>query len=305
VENPPFGRLIEVILSATYKVHPYKIPPIGIMADLNAASIEDVREFHRVYYVPNNATIIISGDFDTKPAIQWVERHFGSIPKGKPVPRETPAEPPQTSERRVVEYDTKAPLPAVILTYHVPEDGHPDMYALRIAGNILSAGQSSRLYRSLVYEQQIAVAAAGQTLALEDPGVLGFFAIMNQGQTADAGEKVLMAEIEKIKREPVSDEELDKAKNQFVSQLVFGRESVQEKADDIGYAAVILDDVTLVNKQLAAYQKVTTADVQRVAQKYFTDQNRTVVYMLPEATRPQDKSAIRNPQSAMGEREGI
>jgi len=285
-ENPPFGRLAEIVLDATFKVHPYSHPPIGSMDDLNAASLEDVREFHRTYYVPNNATLVISGDFDPKQAIQWIERHFDSISKGKPVPRDIAQEPPQPNERRVTDYDTKAPLPAVILTYHVPEDGHPDIYALQIAGNILSAGQSSRLYRTLVYEKQIAVAAAGQTLALEDPGVFAFFAIMNQGQTAEEGEKALRAEIEKLKQEPVSDEEMEKAKNQFVSELVFGRESVQEKADAIGYAAVILGDATLVNKQLAKYQKVTAADVQRVAQKYFTDNNRTVVYMLPEAMRP-------------------
>ncbi len=303
VENPPFGRLLEVILAATYKVHPYRRPPIGSMKDLNAASLADVREFHQLYYVPNNATLIIAGDFRPRQAMKWVKRYFGSIPRGKPIPRQRPSEPPQKGERRVTEYDSKAPLPAVIITYHVPQDGHPDIYALNVASNILSAGQSSRLYRTLVYEKQLAIAAAGQTLALEDPGVFAFFAIMNQGQSAERGERALLQEIERLKREPVSQQELEKAKNQFVAELVFGRQSVQQKASAIGQAAVILGEVTLINKQLARYQKITAADVQRVARTYFTEQNRTVVYMLPEALRRKgDRTSERRRTKRDGEK---
>ncbi len=287
-ENPPFGRLLEIVLQASYKTHPYAHPPIGSMTDLNAASLEDVRDFHSLYYVPNNATLVISGDFDRKQALDWVDKYFRDIPRGKPIPRRLPAEMAQEKERRVTEYDSKAPLAAVILAYHVPGDGDPDIYALQVAGNILSAGQSSRLYRRMVYEDQMAVAAAGQTLALEDPGVFAFFAFMNQGKSAEEGEKTLSEEIQKLKEEPVTETELLKAKNQFVSELVFGRESVQEKADAVGRAAVLLGDVALVNQELDRFQKVTAADIQRVAAKYFSDNNRSVVYMLPEAMRPKD-----------------
>lgn len=286
IENPPFGRLLEVVLDNTYTTHPYKILPIGSMADLDAATLEDVRQFHATYYVPNNATLVISGDLNPEQTIQWVEKHFGSIPRGKPVPREIPAEPAQTAERRLVDYHPNTPLPAVIFTYHVPEAGHPDMYALEVASNILSGGESSRLYRKLVYDQQIAIGAGGQAIVLEDPGVFFFYAFMQAGQSHEAGEKSLNEEIERLKSQPVSAEELVKAKNQLIAGLVFGRETTNDKADAAGYAKVILGDVDLVNSQLALYQKVTAADVQRVAQKYFTPQNRTVVTMLPEALRP-------------------
>ncbi|HSN88544.1 MAG TPA: pitrilysin family protein, partial [Thermoanaerobaculia bacterium] len=132
VENPPFGRLLEVVLDNTYTTHPYKILPIGSMADLDAATVEDVRQFHATYYVPNNATLVISGDLNPEQTIQWVEKYFGSIPQGKPVPREIPKEPAQTGERRLVDYHANTPLPAVIFTYHMPEAGHPDMYALEV-----------------------------------------------------------------------------------------------------------------------------------------------------------------------------
>ncbi len=299
IENPPFGRLLEIVLEACYKTHPYAHPPIGSMVDLDAASLEDVQDFHALYYVPNNATLVIAGDFDPKQALDWVNQYFRGIPRGKPISRELPAEAAQKEERRVTEYDTKAPLPAVILAYHVPGDGDPDIYALQVAGNILSAGQSSRLYRKMVYEQQMAVAAAGQTLSLEDPGVFAFFAIMNQGKSAEEGEKSLLEEIRRLKEEPVTDTELLKAKNQFVSELVFGRESVQEKADAVGRAAVLLGDVGLVNKELERFQKVTAADIQRVAAKYFGDNNRTVVFLLPEAMRPKDAG-----QSGTGDQSG-
>ncbi|MCP4656451.1 MAG: insulinase family protein [bacterium] len=294
VEDAPYGRLHEVILDAAYTTHPYRRTVIGVMDDLNAATIEDVREFYRTYYVPQNATLVIAGDFAPAEALAWVEKYFGPIPRGEPISRDVPQEPPQESERRVLVYDANAPLPLVILAYHVPEDGHPDIWALNIAGNILSAGQSSRLYRKMVYEEQIALQAGGEILALEEPGLFGFLAFMNADQTPETGEKALREEVERLRNEPVSAEELEQAKNQFISQLVFGRQTCRQKAEALAHAKVILGDVSLVNRQLAEYQGVTAADIQRVAKKYFTTNNQTVIYMLPEAGRP----ASGEPESA-------
>ena len=285
VDNPPFGRLFEVVLENTYKVHPYRILPIGSMADLDAATLEDVRAFHSTYYVPNNATLVVAGDFDPGQVTQWVEKYFGSIPERQPIPRDIPQEPAQTAERRAADYHPNTPLPAVVLTYHVPQAGNPDLYALEVASNILSSGESSRLYRRMVYEKQMAVQAGGQTVLLQDPGVFFFFAILQEGQKPEDGEKELLAEVDRLQNEPVSADELAKSKNQLIAGLVFGRQTVQDKTDAIGEAAVIMGDVSLVNRQLAEYQKVTAADVQRVARTYFKPENRTVVYMLPEAMR--------------------
>jgi zinc protease len=286
VENPPFGRLFEVVLDKTFTTHPYKIEPIGSMADLDAATIQDVRDFHSLYYVPNNTTMVVSGDFNPEQVIRWTEQYFAPIPKGRPIPRNVPKEPAQTAERRTVDYHPNSPLPAVVLTYHIPEAGQADTYALQVASNVLSAGESSRLYKRMVYEKQMAVAAGGDAILLEDPGVFFYYSILQGGQKPEDGEKELLAEAQRLRDEPVSEEELVKAKNQIISGLVFGRQTDQDKADSIGYAKVILDDVTYVNRQLAEFQKVTAADVQRVARAYFTPENRTVVYMLPEAMRP-------------------
>ncbi len=286
VDNPPFGRLREVVLDKTYTTHPYKIDVIGSMRDLDAATVEDVRDFHATYYVPNNATLVVTGDIDPAQTIRWAEKHFGGIPQGKPIPRDIPKEPAQTAERRAVDYHPNTPLPAVLITYHIPEAVSRDLYPLQVAGNVLSSGESSRLYQRMVYEKQMAVEAGGETMALEDPGVFFFFAFLQDGQKPEDGEKELLAAIDKLRAEPVTDAELVKTKNQLISALVFGRQTGLDKADAIGNAKVILNDVSLVNRQLAEYQKVTAADVERVARAYFKPENRTVVYMLPEAMRP-------------------
>jgi len=286
VDDPPFGRLLEIVFARTFTTHPYHILPIGSMADLDAATIADVRDFYRTWYVPNNATLVIAGDLDPARTRRWIETYFGPIPKGKELVRAVTPEPPQTAERREVAHDAKAPLPAVILTFHVPAARDPDLYPLEVASHILSAGESSRLYRKLVYERQIAVAAGGQAFSLEDPGVFFFYAYLQQHQKPEAGEAALQEEIERLRNEPVDAGELEKAKNQIVARLVFDREKVQQKADAIGQAAVILGDLSLVNHQLDRYQMVTAEDVQRVARKYFTLENRTTVFMLPASMRP-------------------
>ncbi|HXO26500.1 MAG TPA: pitrilysin family protein [Thermoanaerobaculia bacterium] len=286
VDDPPFGRLLEIVFAKTFTTHPYRILPIGSIADLDAATLADVRAFYRTWYVPNNATLVIAGDLDPALTMKWIEAYFGPIPKGPPLPREVASEPAQTAERREVAHDAKAPLAAVILTFHVPAAKDPDLYPLQVASHILSEGESSRLYHQLVYERQIAVAAGGQAFSLEDPGVFFFFAYLQQGQKPEAGEAALQQEIDRLRAEPVSAAELEKAKNQIVAQRVFDRAKAQEKASAIGEAAVILGDVSRVNHELDQYQKVTAEDVQRVARQYFTTQNRTTVFMLPAAMRP-------------------
>ena len=147
VDNQPYGRLNEIIYDQAFTVHPYKHPTIGSMEDLEAASIDDVRDFYNTYYVPENATLALVGDFDTAQAVQLVTQYLGRVPKAaRPVPRDIPKEPPQTKERRVT-LQQPWPLPAVVVAYHITYDGHPDSYPLHIASKVLSDGQSSRIYQ--------------------------------------------------------------------------------------------------------------------------------------------------------------
>ena len=185
VENQPYGRLNEIIYDQAFKVHPYKHPTIGSMADLEAASIEDVRDFFRTYYVPNNATLVLVGDFDTKDAEALVTRYLGRVPKSdRPVPRDIPAEPASAKERRTV-LQEQWPLPAVVVAHHITFDGHPDSYPLHVASKVLSDGQSSRIYKKLVYEKRLALAAFGGGNIIEDPNLFFAVAIVQPGKTTD------------------------------------------------------------------------------------------------------------------------
>lgn len=281
IENPPYGRVIELLYANAFDVHPYKHIVIGSMEDLNAATVEDVREFFETYYVPNNATLVIAGDFDTRQALAWVEKYFGNIPRGKrPIPRVTVKEPPKTREKRLTER-MNVPLPAFVAGYYMPEESHPDAYPLKIISRILSAGQSSRLYRKLVYEQRIAAAAFGGGNFTEHPNLFFTLAILNPGRTPEEAEKAIVEELERLKTELVPARELEKAKNQMVAEILFARQSNQGKAEALGRAAVLLKDPARVNTEVQRLLAVTPEEIRRVAQRYFTETNRIVLTILP------------------------
>lgn len=281
-ENPPYGTLVEEVLKNTFVQYPYKHSPIGSMEDLNKATIADVKAFHDLYYVPNNATIVLVGDFDAKQAFALIEKHFAGIPKGQPIPRVTATEPPQTAMREVTVKDNKAPLDAVVTAYHLPPMGHPDSYALEIASSILSSGQSSRLYRRLVYDEQSAMAVQGQSMFLEGPSLFFGFAVVNQGKSIKEVVTSLEYTFQEMADKPVADDELAKAKNQTIAGFIIGRETVQSKADFLGRCAVLLNDPLRYNTELEKYRKVTAADVQRVVKQYLTKTNETRVFIAPD-----------------------
>jgi zinc protease len=274
--------LNEIVYDQAFTVHPYKHPTIGSMKDLEAASIDDVREFFRTFYVPANATLTLVGDFDTKDAQALVEQYFGRIPKAeKPVPRDIPVEPPQTKERRV-HLEENWPLPAVVVAHHITFDGHPDSYPLHIASKVLSDGQSSRIYRKLVYDKQIALAAFGGGNIIEDPNLFFAVAIVQPGKTPEEASTALIAELDRLRKEPISEAELQQAKNQFARDYIFSRESNKDKAMQLGHAAVIHDDIKTADGEFDIFMGITAADVQRVAQKYFTPENRLVLTIMPK-----------------------
>jgi zinc protease len=286
IENQPYGRLNEIVYEQAFTVHPYKHPTIGSMADLEAASIEDVRDFFRTYYVPNNATLVLVGDFETKEAVTLVTQYLGRVPKSeRPVPRDVPKEPPQTKERRVRLEETW-PLPAVVVAHHITFDGHPDSYPLHIASKVLSDGQSSRIYRKLVYDTQLALAAFGGGNIIEDPNLFFAVAIMQPGRPPEEGIAALTAELDRLRNEPISEAELQQAKNQFARDYILSRESNKDKASQLGHAAVIHDDIKTADGEFEIFMNTTAADVQRVARTYFTPENRLIVTIMPKGTEP-------------------
>ena len=281
VDNQPYGRLNEIIYAQAFTVHPYKHPTIGSMEDLEAASVEDVRDFYNTFYVPSNATLTLVGDFDPVQAQQLVIQYLGRVPKAsREVPRDIPKEPPQTKEKRVT-LQEPWPLPAVVVAYHITYDGNPDSYPLHIAAKVLSDGDSSRIYKKLVYEKQMAVAAFGSANLIEDPNLFYAVAIVQPGHSPDEVANTLMTEIDRLKTEPISEHELQRTKNQFARDYILNRESNQQKAGVLAHAVVIHNDIKTADGEFDIFQNIAIADVQRVARTYFTPENRLVLTLLP------------------------
>jgi zinc protease len=288
---PPYGRFFYVLDQKSFNVHPYKRPGIGSIEDLDAATVQNVVKFHETYYRPDNATLIVVGDFDPKQLDAWVDKYFATITKPNlPLPRVQVAEPARTGEKRFIEYGPNVPLPGVGITYLVPSERNEDATALTMADIVLSQGRSSRLYQSLVYQQQVAQSANANADLREDAGLFSLTAIIAAGKKPEDAESSLLAEIKKLQDTPVSAAELEKAKNQIVTSQLRQRETALGKSQALGRAAVLLGDPNRVNTDLEKLNAVTAADVQRVAKKYFTTENRYVFYYLPESARPRPSS---------------
>jgi zinc protease len=282
VDNQPYGALSEIIYDQAFTVHPYKHTTIGRMADLEAAPVDDVRDFYRTYYVPNNATLVLVGDFDSPQAIQLVSEYLGRVPRSdRPIPRDLPQEPSQQREKRVT-LTENWPLPVIVVAHHITYDGHPDSYPLHMAAKILSDGQSSRIYRKLVYERGIALSAFGSGNIVEEPNLFFAAAILQPGHALEEAEMALLEELERLKNEPVSNKELQRARNQFARDYIIGRETNQQKAVQLAHAVVIhKGDITTADGEFDIFMKISAADIQRVARTYFTPERRVVLRILP------------------------
>ncbi|HXM51452.1 MAG TPA: pitrilysin family protein [Pyrinomonadaceae bacterium] len=298
---PPYGKFFYALDQKSYNTHPYKRPTIGSIQDLDAATVENVQKFHTTYYRPDNATLLVVGDFDPKQLDAWVDKYFASIAKPNlPLPRVQTREPERNGEKRFTEYGSNVPLPGVGITYLIPSEKSEDAPALTMADIVLSQGRSSRLYQSLIYQQQVAQSANANADLREDNGLFQLTAIVAAGRKPEDAEASLRAEIKKLQDTPVPAAELEKAKNQIITSELRQRETNLGKAQALGGAAVLLGDPNRVNTDLDRLQAVTAADIQRVAQKYFTDQNRLVLYYLPESQRPPSTGS--NKASRNGER---
>jgi zinc protease len=292
---PPYGKLELLIQQKSWTKHPYQRPGIGNIEELDAATLENVRAFHGTYYRPDNATMVVAGDFDPKQLDAWVDKYFARLSKpSAPLPRVEVKEPARTAEQRFVEYGQNVPLPAVVITYLAPPAASSDAVALRVAEAILSSGNSSRLYRALVYEQQVAQEADADADLREDPGLFLFKAVLASDKKPEEAERSLLAELKRIQDAPVSAAELEKAKNQLVTSKLRERETNNGKAQALGEAAVLLGDPNRINTDVERLQSVTAADVQRVMRQYFTDTNRVVIYYLPESARATQNAATKN-----------
>lgn len=285
----PYGLLFNALDADSYLVHPYKRPTIGNIAELEAASLADVIAFHQTYYRPDNATLIVVGDFEPQELRKWVDEYFAPIkhPATK-IPRVTVTEPAWTKDRHYVEHGANVPLPAVADTWLIPPAADADAVPLNVAAAILGNGESSRLYQSLVYRDQLAADVSFDTDLRQDQGLMVAFAIVASGKQPGDVRNALLAEVAKLAAKPVGAAELDKVKTELLTGELKQRQTAIGKAFALGDAALNQGDVARANTDLAALQAVTPADIQRVVKKYLVDAHRV---SIDYSQAPADPSA--------------
>jgi zinc protease len=278
-ENSPTGPMFEELAALAFKAHPYHWPTIGWMSDIEAITREDLLAHYKTYYIPNNATLIIVGDVDAMQTMETVRRYFGSIPKGPAVPPVRPPEPPQLGEHRA-EIARPTALAALAIAYHIPAFDHADALPLEVLSQILSQGQSSRLYRELVYQRQIATSISTNADLRMDPGLFTIVSMVQAGKTPAELEVAVYEQLDQVTEESIADRELQKAINQTLSGFVFRQDSIQQQGFTIG-SLHMLQSYKLINEYIERLRRVTKQDVARVARTYLTKTNRTVVTIVP------------------------
>lgn len=283
VDNQAYGKSGEIQQELLYDNFAYKHSVIGSMDDLNAATVEDVSEFFKMYYAPNNAVLVLVGDFKTADALAKIKSSFENIPRQPDPPAVDMTEPPQKEERRATVDDMLARAPRVDLAYKAVAGNTPDFYALQVLAAVLQSGQSSRLYQKLVKEKEMVTSVGG--FMDEKRGVGAFYsnATLRPGVKTEDVEAAIYAEIDRLKKEPIADWELQKAKNTTRRNLINGLQSSLSRAVTLGQYTVYYNEPQLINVRLDKVAAVTKEDVQRVANKYLADTNRTVVITMPQA----------------------
>jgi zinc protease len=283
MDNQPYGKTDEVLEEMAYSNFAYKHSTMGSMADLNAAKLQDVEQFFKIYYAPNNAVLSLVGDFKTPEALEKIKKYFEDIPVQAPPPPVNMTEPAQTAEHRTVIEDSFARLPRLDIVYKGVPGDTPDWYALDMLGDILFGGESSRLYQKLVKEKGVALQVAGGIDLRRGPSLFQGFVLLKPGQDAAEVEKLIYEEFDNLKNEPVTAATMDKIRIQDRLQQAESLTSTLNRARTLGRYAVYFHGPNLINTSLANYDKVTPADIQRVAGKYLGETQRTVVLTVPKA----------------------
>ncbi|HUO12798.1 MAG TPA: pitrilysin family protein, partial [Caulobacteraceae bacterium] len=290
----PYGRFFRYLIPEnTFAVHPYRRAAIGSIEDLDAATLDDLQRFHATFYRPDNAVLVVAGNFDPAQLDAWIEQYFGPLKDpAAPIPRVTAVEPPRTGgPKDVTGYGPDVPLPAVALTWLAPSASSPDAAALEVLDSILTGGKSSRLYDSLVYDKQMAAQVFSDADLRQQLGMYYVGAIVAAGHTPDEVIAAIRAQLAALRAAPPTESELEIAKTQLLTTDIRQRETIDGLAQQLGSAQVIEGDAAKANTDLDDLAKVTAADVQRVARLYLPDDQRVVIRYLPESQKPAGAAA--------------
>jgi zinc protease len=282
-DNRPYGKTYEAVIETAFDSFAYQHSTIGSMDDLNAATLNDAKEFFRTYYAPNNAVVSLVGDFKTDAVLKLIRKYFEDIPGQTPPPAPDVDEPEQKGERRKVIGDNFAPTARIDIVYKIPPGNSPDWYPLSVVGQVLSSGVSSRLYQKLVKEKEIAQSVSTGPDERRGPSLFWISLSARPGVDLALLEKLAYDELERLRHEPIADWELEKVRMQIKRERAQQLYSTRRRANSLGHYAVYYDDPGLINTVWQKYQRIEKADLQRVTEKYLSDDKRTVVITLPKS----------------------
>jgi zinc protease len=289
-DNQPYGSLFEQLAKLVFANTPYAWVPIGSVQYIDQAKIEEFRDFYKTYYLPNNATLAIAGDFDVEATKKLVADYFGDIPRGPEIKRPTVELPPQAAPVKFDVKEDKTPLNASLHAWRAVPETNPDAYAIELLGSILSSGRSSRLYKRLVEKEQAALNVDAFPFLLEKAGMLGVFATGQQGVPLDQLDALIDEEVEKVKTEGVTQEEYHKALNQQEAEFAGGFGTMATRARNLARYHVFYGDANLINTELDRYFAVKREDLQRVAKQYLTKEGVNIL-RYPAAAAPEAPAA--------------
>lgn len=288
-DNQPYGQMMPTTFDRAYAEHPYRWTPIGSLDHLNAASYEEFMDFYKTFYVPNNAVLSIAGDLDIKATKKLIKAYFEDIPAGtREIPRPTIEEPIRTEELRDTIFGKDA-LPMIVQAYPVPAQGTDDYYAVEMLNQVLSGGESSRLNRRVVDEEQLALFCGAFNFGLEDPGLTFAYAMASMGVDPGAVEVAMNEEVERMRVELISDLELQKLKNQMEAQLIRSQRSMASIAESLANYHLYFGDANLINTEIERYLAVTPEDIRKAAQTYYAPEQRVTLYFLQAPTAETSK----------------
>lgn len=286
-DNQPYGSLMEELAKLVFKGTPYEWVPIGSFQYIDQASIDEFRQFYKSYYLPNNATIAIAGDFNLEATKTLVDDYFGPIPRGPQPERPKVELPPRKEPVKKDVLKDNTPLPATLHAWHAVHETHPDAYPIELLGNILSGGRSSRLYKRLVEKEQAALDVEAFPFLMEKAGMLGVFATGQRGVTLEKLDALITEEVARVKKEAVTEEEYQKALNQKEAEFASSFGTMQSRAKNLARYHLFFGDANLINTELDRYLAVKREDLQRVAKTYFREDGTHILhYPVPEPKEP-------------------
>lgn len=286
MDNAPYGKIqYGMIFKHIFDKHPYKEPLIGYIKDLDNAKLSEFQDFYKKWYMPNNAVLVVAGDFETAKIKPLIEEYFGPIPKGNLPKRNKITEPERTQEKRVKEYDSNIQIPAILLSYVTPEMTSKDSKVLSVISTILSNGKSSRMYKKMVDTKKKALQIFSFSRDMEDYSVYNIGALPLGKVSLDELIKEMDEEIEKLQAELISDREFQKIKNIFENSFVSSNDNIESIANSLARNYMLMKDTNYINKELDVYNSITKEDIRRVAKKYLDKNRRVIIDYLPESKK--------------------